>query len=59
MTKKLNGYARWVIIAIAIGGIVWNAATLHNDVKHLKDDIQEIRQDVKQIKEAVFAPKLK
>ena len=57
MVKNKNGYARWIITIIAIGGIIWNAATLHNDVKHLKDDMQELRQDMKTIKDTFFVPK--
>jgi len=50
--KKHNGkdYVRWVLCAIAIASIVWNAATLHNDVGHLKSILAEIKQDNKQIK---------
>ncbi len=57
MAKNINGYARWIITAVAIGGIIWNAATLHNDVKHLKGDMQELKQDMKTIKDIFFIPK--
>ena len=43
MAKKLNGYIKWIGVALAIAGIIWNAATLHNDVKHLKEDVREIK----------------
>ena len=57
---KLNEYAKWTGIGIAILAIVWNAFTLHfsvkentavlqNDVVHLKADITEIKADVKSI----------
>lgn len=45
-----NGYVKWFFIALAVAGIVWNAATLHNDVKHIKADIQEIKTVLKEIK---------
>ncbi len=44
MTKnKLNGYAKWIIVGLAVAGVIWNAAVLHNDVKHIKADILEIK----------------
>lgn len=41
--NKLNGWVKLFFIALAIAGIIWNAAVLHNDVKHIKADIQEIK----------------
>jgi len=50
MSKKLNGYAKWIgailtilMILGILGGVIWNAATLQNDVKHLKEDVKEIK----------------
>lgn len=53
--SKHNGkdYAKWILCIIAVAGIVWNAATLHNDVKHLKNALIEIKQDNKQIKDDI------
>jgi len=47
--QKLNGYAQWIIIIIAVGAIFVNTITLYNDVKHLKADVAEIKQEVKDI----------
>ena len=44
---KLNGYVKLFIIGMALAGIIWNAAVLHNDVKHIKADIQEIKAILK------------
>jgi len=41
--KKNNEYIKLFFIGLAIAGIIWNAAVLHNDVKHIKADIQEIK----------------
>lgn len=41
MTKRMNGLAKWVIAAIAVGGIIFNTAILYNDMKHVKGDIAE------------------
>jgi len=60
MTKKLNGYGKWILVFIAFCGILWNAATLHfgvkqntavlqNDMAHLKGDVADIKVDIKSI----------
>jgi len=49
MTKKINGLAKWIVVAIAVAGIIFNTAILYNDVKHLKGDIAEIKIEVKDI----------
>ena len=36
--------ANWIFVILALAGIIWNAATLHNDVKHLKADVKEIKE---------------
>ena len=41
--SKLNGYIKLFLIGLALAGIIWNAAILHNDVKHIKADIKEIK----------------
>ena len=60
MTKKLNGLAKWILVALAFLGIMWNAFTLHygvkentavlqNEITHLADDVADIKQDIKAI----------
>lgn len=49
MNKKLNGYIKWFFVILAAAGIIWNAATLHNDVKHIRQEITEIKQEIKDI----------
>lgn len=46
MAKKTNGYIKAFFVALAIAGIIWNAAVLHNEVNHMKEDIQEIKSEV-------------
>ena len=41
--SRLNGWAKIFFAGLALAGIIWNAATLHNDVKHIKADIVEIK----------------
>ena len=60
MAKKLNGYAKWILVILALLGIMWNAFTLHygvkentavlqNEIMHLTDDVADIKQDIKAI----------
>ena len=60
MSKKLNGYAKWIGIVIAIAAIAWNAIELHyntkkttallqNDLAHLTADVSDIKIDIKAI----------
>jgi len=60
MTKKLNGLAKWILVALAFLGIMWNAFTLHygvkentavlqNEIVHLTEDVADIKQDIKAI----------
>lgn len=55
MIKRMNGLARWIIVAIAVGGLIFNSAILYNDVKHLKGDIAEIKQEIKEIRQYLLA----
>jgi len=52
--RKINGAAKWILVALAMSGVIWNAAILHNDVKHLKDSQKAIEQELKEIKDAIF-----
>lgn len=48
--QKLNGFARWVIVALAVGSVIFNTAVLYNDVKHLKNAVQEIKQEIRDLR---------
>ena len=41
---KNGTVAKWVLVSIAVAGIVWNAATLHNDVGHLETELAKIEK---------------
>ena len=60
MPKKINGLAKWILVALAFLGIMWNAFTLHygvkentavlqNEITHLTADVTEIKMDIKAI----------
>lgn len=45
--NKVNGYIKLFFIALAVAGIIWNTAILHNDVGHLKKAVQEMKEEIK------------
>ena len=48
--KKPNDIAKWIVIALAVGAVIYNTAVIHNEVKHNTKAIQEIRQDIKDMR---------
>lgn len=55
--KKVNGLARWILVSVALAGILSNAVILWNDVKHIKGDMVEIKQDIKEIRQYLLEQK--
>lgn len=55
--KKMNGIARWIIVAIAVSGIIFNTAILYNDVKHLNKQVQEIKQEIRDLRQYLMENK--
>lgn len=49
--KNGNGRARWIIVALAVGGLIFNSGILYNDVKHLKEEVAEVKQEIKNLRE--------
>ena len=52
--KKFNGYIKWIGTALAIAAIIWNAATLHNDVTHIVKNLEKIEQRLEKIEQRQF-----
>lgn len=50
MANKINGWVKKFFLGLAVAGIIWNAATSFNDVKHLKREVAEIKNEVKEIR---------
>lgn len=50
--------AKWIIVAIAIGGFIYSAivtnATLKNDVKHLQKSVDNIWNEINEIKKILI-----
>jgi hypothetical protein len=57
MVKKNNGRARWVIVALAVAGLIFNSGVLYNDVKHLKNDLAEVKKEIRFLRECVMETK--
>ena len=51
MPKKINGAAKWIIVAIAICGLAFNSGILYNDVSHLKAAVDELKTSYKSLDE--------
>ena len=51
--KKINGLARWIIVALILGGIAYDIintrAMRTNDIKHLQKDVIRIEGKVDDI----------
>jgi hypothetical protein len=45
-----NGRARWIVVAGAVVGLIFNSGILYNDVRHLKEDIAEVKQEIKELR---------
>lgn len=47
MKKPINGYAKWIVIILAIATIAYNSIATHviakNEIKHLQEDVREIK----------------
>jgi hypothetical protein len=43
MNGKLNGYLQWVVIAIAVGSIIWSASSIRSDVGYIQTEIKELK----------------
>lgn len=54
MKKKFNGYIKWIGTGLAIAAIIWNAATLHNDVAHIIKNLEKIEQRLETIEQRQF-----
>lgn len=46
----MENIAQWIIVGLAVGGLIFNSGTLYNDVKHLKKDVEEIKIKLEEIK---------
>ena len=50
----MTNIAQWVIVAIAVAGLVFNTGVLYNDIKHLKKSVDEIWTELNKIKDILI-----
>ena len=55
--KKPNDIAKWIIVALAVAGFIFNTGVIWNDVKHNRESIQEIKQEMSQLRLFVMEKK--
>ena len=48
---KLNGTARWIIVALTVLGLAFNSGILYNDVKHLSKSVEKLEESHKELNE--------
>lgn len=46
--------AQWIIVGIAIAGLIFNTGVLYNDIKHLKKSVDEIWTELNKIKDILI-----
>ena len=51
---NINGVAKWIMVSIAVGALVFNTGVIYNDVKHLRNEVAEIKQDLKELRQIVL-----
>lgn len=49
--------AEWIVITIAVLGLVFNSGILYNDVKHLKKSVDNIWSEINEIKKFLLKNK--
>lgn len=55
MAKRLNGTAKWVIVALAVAGLIFNSGILYNDVKHLRADMNGVKQEIQELRLVILS----
>ena len=53
MTKKLNGMAKWIIVALALATVVFNSGVTYNHVRHLTKTVEKMESKVDAIAEKI------
>jgi len=41
MVKKLNGSAKWIVVALALATVAFNSGVTYNHVKHLTAEVNK------------------
>lgn len=59
MTKKLNGYAKWIGILIALGTIIFSTGITYQKVSGIGKDVEKIEQRLEKIEERLWNERVK
>ena len=51
--KKLNGMAKWIIVALALATVVFNSGVTYNHVRHLTKTVEKMESKVDAIAEKI------
>lgn len=51
--------AKWIIVGIAVGGLIFNTGVLYNDIKHLKKSVNDIWKELNKIKDILIERRTK
>ena len=46
----VSDLAKWIIVGIAVAGLIFNTGIIWNDVKHLKKSVDDIWSEINEIK---------
>jgi hypothetical protein len=46
--------AKWIIVGLAVAGLIFNTGVLYNDIKHLKKSVDEIWTEINKIKDILI-----
>lgn len=49
MPKKLNGMAKWVIVALAVGCLIFNSGVTYNHLYHLTKQVDKLTAAVEKM----------
>ena len=51
MAKKLNGMAKWIIVGLAVLGLVFNSGVTYNHINQLSKDMTELKKSYEKLDE--------
>lgn len=54
MSKKTNDIAKWIIVALAVGALIFNTGVLYNEVKHNSRNIAKIEKHIESMEKSLY-----
>ena len=59
MTKRLNGYAKWIGILIALGTILFSSGITYQKISDIGENMVKIEQRLEKIEERLWNERCK